>query len=77
MVRLAMFASRPSREPPPADMDERERLGLLECYDGAISELYLLNDRPLVDLIVRLERRWREAETELAGLDAVKSSAAA
>jgi len=38
-------------------MSERQRLlALLEVYDTAIEELYVLGDRGFVDLILRLER---------------------
>jgi hypothetical protein len=48
-------------------MGERQRLlALLECYDNAISELYILGDRRLLDLILRLERRRRDASSRLA-----------
>lgn len=53
-------------------MDERKRLlALLECYDNAISELYLLGDRGLIDLILRLERRKRGAVARLTELGGV------
>jgi hypothetical protein len=43
-------------------MGERQRLlSLLEVYDHAIDELYVLSDGDLLDLILRLERRRREA----------------
>ena len=42
-------------------MGERERLAsLLECYDGALAELYSWDDRDVTDLIIRLEV-WRSA----------------
>ena len=51
-------------------MGERERLlTLLEIYDSAIEELYVLGDRGLVDFILRLERRRRDADRRLAELD--------
>ena len=44
-------------------MTERQRfLALLEICDEAIEELYVLGDRRFVDLILRLERRRRDAE---------------
>jgi len=47
-------------------MTERQRfLALLEICDEAIEELYVLGDRRFVDLILRLERRHREAERRL------------
>ena len=51
-------------------MDERQRLlALLECYDTAIEELYVLGEPGGVDLILRLERRWQQAARQLTGLD--------
>jgi hypothetical protein len=51
-------------------MDERLRLlSLMEIYDSAIEELYVLGDRALVDFTLRLERRLREAAEQLARLD--------
>jgi hypothetical protein len=48
-------------------MSERQRLlALLEVYDTAIEELYVLGDRGFVDLILRLERRRRDAAARLA-----------
>jgi hypothetical protein len=50
-------------------MDERWRLLLLiDIYDHAIEELYVLGHRELLDLILRLERRRREAVAGLAEL---------
>ena len=47
-------------------MTERQRfLALLEICDEAIEELYVLGDRRFVDLILRLERRHRDAERRL------------
>ena len=47
-------------------MTERQRfLALLEICDEAIEELYVLGDRRFVDLILRLERRRRDAERRL------------
>jgi hypothetical protein len=51
-------------------MPDRQRLlALLEVYDEAINELYVLGDRGLMDLILRLERRHREAEQHLQALE--------
>lgn len=51
-------------------MTQRQRLlALLEVYDTAIEELYVLGDRVLVDLILRLERRRIEAARRLGELD--------
>jgi hypothetical protein len=48
-------------------MGERQRLlALLEVYDTAIEELYVLGDRGLLDLILRLERRRQDAAGRLA-----------
>jgi len=44
----------------------RRLLALLEVYDTAIEELYVLGDRGFLDLILRLERRRREAAARLA-----------
>jgi hypothetical protein len=58
-------------------MGERKRLlALLEVYDTAISELYVLGDRGYVDLILRLERRLADAAARLAeiGSEDVKVS---
>jgi hypothetical protein len=53
-----------------SDMDERRRLlALLEVYDTAIEELYVLGDRGFVDLILRLERRRIDAAARLARPD--------
>jgi hypothetical protein len=53
-----------------SDMDERQRLlALLEVYDTAIEELYVLGDRGFVDLILRLERRRGDAAARLARPD--------
>jgi hypothetical protein len=50
-------------------MNTRQRLqALLEIYDTAIEELYVLGDRGLVDLILRLERRRQEAAATLKEL---------
>jgi hypothetical protein len=55
-------------------MDERRRLlTLLEVYDTAIEELYVLGDPGLLDLILRLERRSRDAAGRLAELDATSA----
>ena len=57
-------------------MDERGRLRpLLECYDTAISELYVLDDRALIDLIVRLERRRKGVVAALTRLGASEATA--
>ena len=59
------------------NMDERQRLlALLEVYDEAIQELYVLGDRCYVDLILRLERRHRDAAAQLARLDRRRFAAA-
>jgi hypothetical protein len=51
-------------------MNERQRLlALLDVYDEAIQELYVLGDPQFVDLILRLERRHRDAATRLEQLD--------
>jgi hypothetical protein len=56
-------------------MRERQRfLALLDIYDEAIEELYVLGDRRLVELILRLERRRRAAEGQLAALEEVIAS---
>ena len=56
-------------------MTERQRLlALLECYDEAIEELYVLGDRGLLDLILRLERRRGDADRRLASLDEARMS---
>ena len=48
-------------------MPERQRLeSLIEVYDTAIGELYVLEDPVLVDLILRLERRRRDASERLS-----------
>jgi hypothetical protein len=55
-------------------MGERQRLlALLEVYDHAIEELYVLGDRDLLDFILRLERRRQEAGQRLARLQAESS----
>ena len=47
-------------------MHERQRLlALLEAYDTAIEELYVLEDRGFMDLILRLERRRQDAARRL------------
>ncbi len=47
-------------------MHERQRLlALLEVYDTAIEELYVLEDRGFIDLILRLERRRQDAARRL------------
>ena len=47
-------------------MHERQRLlALLEVYDTAIEELYVLEDRGFMDLILRLERRRQDAARRL------------
>jgi hypothetical protein len=54
--------------------EERQRLlALLEVYDHAIEELYVLGDRDLLDFILRLERRRQEAGQRLARLQAESS----
>ncbi len=54
-------------------MDERQRLlALLEVYDEAIQELYVLGDSCYVDLILRLERRHRAAAARLARLEGLR-----
>jgi hypothetical protein len=51
-------------------MPDRQRLlALLEVYDEAINELYVLGDRGLMDLILRLERRRRDAWQHLEALE--------
>jgi hypothetical protein len=50
-------------------LDRRRLLALLEVYDEAIGELYVLGDRGLMDLILRLERRRRNAEQRLDALE--------
>jgi hypothetical protein len=49
--------------------DRQRLLALLEVYDEAINELYVLGDRGLMDLILRLERRRRDAEQRLEALE--------
>jgi len=50
-----------------SEMSERQRfLALLEIYDEAIEELYVQGDRRFVDVILRLERRRRDVERQLA-----------
>jgi hypothetical protein len=52
-----------------SNMSERQRLlALLEVYDEAIQELYVLGG-PYVELILRLERRHQDAAARLAELD--------
>jgi hypothetical protein len=52
-------------------MKGRQRfLAPLEIYDDAIEELYVLGDRALLNLILRLERRRRDAAAQLAKLGA-------
>ena len=47
-------------------MHERQRLlALLEVYDTAIEELYVLEDRRFMDLILRLEPRRQDAARRL------------
>lgn len=48
----------------------RSRIALLEVYDAAIEELSVLEDPRLLGLILRLERRRREAVAHLAAHDA-------
>ena|SRR5438552_7572733 len=51
-------------------MSVRQRLlALLEVYDTAIEELYVLGDPGFVDLILRLERRRRDAANRLAEVE--------
>ena len=51
-------------------MGERDRLlALIECYETAIRELYVMSDSGLLDLILRLERRRRAAETRLREIE--------
>jgi hypothetical protein len=51
-------------------MSQRQRfLALLEVYDEAIQELYVLGDSRFLDLILRLERRHRETAARLGELD--------
>jgi hypothetical protein len=50
-------------------MERQRLLALLEIYDTAIEELYVLGDRALVDLILRLERRRIRAAGQLGELD--------
>jgi hypothetical protein len=50
-------------------LDRRRLLALLEVYDEAIEELYVLGDRGFMDLILRLERRRRNAEQRLDALE--------
>jgi hypothetical protein len=58
-------------------MNSRQRLlALLEVYDEAIEELYVLGDRRYVDLILRLERRYRDASAWLKELDRVRVASA-
>lgn len=54
---------------PQVTMRRRQLLALLEIYDEAIQELYVLGDRGLVDLILRLERRRIDAARQLGELD--------
>jgi hypothetical protein len=52
-----------------ARMNYRQRLlALLEVYDTAIEELYVLGDRTFVDLILRLEKRRIDTAERLAAL---------
>ena len=46
-------------------MDRQRLLALLEVYDTAIEELYVLGDRGFLDLILRLERRRQDAAAQL------------
>lgn len=56
-------------------MSVRQRLlALLEVYDTAIEELYVLGDRGFVDLILRLERRRRDAANRLADVDRARET---
>jgi hypothetical protein len=51
-------------------MDQRQPLlALLEVYDTAIEELYVLGDSGFMDLILRLERRRRDAAARLADVE--------
>ena len=53
-------------------MVERQRLlALLEMYDEAIEELYVLGDRRLVDLSLRFERRLRGVAERLTEIERV------
>jgi len=57
-------------------VDERRRLlALLEVYDTAIEELYVLRDRRFIDLILRLERRRRDVAARLANPGEVSGQA--
>jgi hypothetical protein len=56
-----------SREGQTGVKDRQRLLALLEIYDTAIEELYVIGDRGLVDLILRLERRRQDAAGRLTG----------
>jgi hypothetical protein len=59
-------------------MNEYQRLlALLDVYDEAIEELYVLGDRRFVDLILRLERRRRRTDQRLEELNVVRTTSAA
>ena len=59
-------------------MNENQRLlALLDVYDEAIEELYVLGDRRFVDLILRLERRRRRIDQRLEELNPVQTTPAA
>jgi hypothetical protein len=53
----------------------RRLLALLEVYDTAIEELYVLGDSAFMDLILRLEKRRIEAAEQLAALSALGTAA--
>ncbi|MFL5968281.1 MAG: hypothetical protein ACJ74L_01690 [Gaiellaceae bacterium] len=56
-------------------MDQRQPLlALLEVYDTAIEELYVLGDSGFMDLILRLERRRRDAAARLAEMEPAVAS---
>src|SRR3954454_6875294 len=51
----------------PVEMNEHQRLlALLEVYDTAIEELYVLGDSGFMDLILRLERRRQDTAARLS-----------
>ena len=63
---------RPDGGNPDREMNEREwLLALLDCYDAAIRELYVMDDHALLGLILRLERRRKQAEAHLNALNAI------
>jgi hypothetical protein len=53
----------------------RRLLALLEVYDTAIEELYVLGDSAFMDLILRLEKRRIAAAEQLAALSALGTAA--